>query len=97
MRRRDVWTDPLRSFVVTLGWILGKPFALYFDPLVTIVLALSGESSRYRHDYIVHSLHFYVVATVNYVVQDGKSNWLEGIILICAYRPSLTRYSCLAL
>ena len=45
---------PLRSFVVTLGWVLGKPFELYFDPLVTIVLALSGESSRYRHDYIIH-------------------------------------------
>ena len=24
-----------------------------------------------------------VVLTVNYVVQDGKSNWLEGMILMC--------------
>ena len=44
---------PLRSLIVTLGWILGKPFALYFDPLVTIVLALSGEFSRCHHVYIV--------------------------------------------
>jgi Ca2+/H+ antiporter len=28
-----------------------------------------------------------VVLTVNYVVQDGKSNWLEGMILMCAYTP----------
>jgi hypothetical protein len=26
---------------------------------------------------------FFSVLTVNYVVQDGKSNWLEGMILIC--------------
>ena len=28
---------------------------------------------------------FFAVLTVNYVVQDGKSNWLEGMILICLY------------
>ncbi|KAN0103667.1 Sodium/calcium exchanger domain containing protein [Russula decolorans] len=53
-------------FVVILGWILGKPLTLLFDPLESIVLFLS-------------------VLTVNYVVQDGKSNWLEGMILICLY------------
>ena len=26
---------------------------------------------------------FFSVLTVNYVVQDGKSNWLEGMVLIC--------------
>ena len=25
------------------------------------------------------------VLTVNYVVQDGKSNWLEGLILMCKH------------
>jgi Ca2+/H+ antiporter len=25
---------------------------------------------------------FWLVLTVNYVVQDGKSNWLEGMILM---------------
>ena len=28
----------------------------------------------------LHSVH-----TMGYVVADGKSNWLEGVILICAY------------
>jgi hypothetical protein len=28
---------------------------------------------------------FFSVLTVNYVVQDGKSNWLEGMILMCLY------------
>ncbi|KAF8557438.1 Calcium/proton exchanger [Imleria badia] len=53
-------------FIVTLGWILGKPLTLLFDPLQSIVLFLS-------------------VITVNYTVQDGKSNWLEGMILMCLY------------
>ena len=30
---------------------------------------------------------FLSVLTVNYVVQDGKSNWLEGMILICLCVP----------
>jgi len=49
---------------VTLGWILGKPLTLLFDPYESVALFLS-------------------VLTVNYVVQDGKSNWLEGFILMC--------------
>ena len=27
----------------------------------------------------------FIVITVNYVVADGQSNWLEGMILICLY------------
>ncbi|KAN0120701.1 calcium/proton exchanger [Russula decolorans] len=53
-------------FTVILGWILGKPLTLLFDPFESIVL-------------------FLAVLTVNYVVQDGKSNWLEGMILMCLY------------
>jgi len=53
-------------FIVILGWILGHPMTLLFDPFESIVLFLS-------------------VLTVNYVVQDGKSNWLEGMILMCLY------------
>jgi len=53
-------------FIVVLGWILGKPMSLLFDPYESIALFLS-------------------VLTVNYVVQDGKSNWLEGMILMCLY------------
>ncbi|TFK40301.1 Sodium/calcium exchanger protein-domain-containing protein [Crucibulum laeve] len=53
-------------FIVVLGWILGKPLTLLFDPYESIALFLS-------------------VLTVNYVVQDGKSNWLEGFILMCLY------------
>ncbi|KAK7690798.1 hypothetical protein QCA50_005898 [Cerrena zonata] len=53
-------------FIVTLGWIIGKPLTLLFDPFESIVM-------------------FFSVLVVNYVVQDGKSNWLEGMILMCLY------------
>ncbi|KIP05016.1 hypothetical protein PHLGIDRAFT_36633 [Phlebiopsis gigantea 11061_1 CR5-6] len=53
-------------FVVVLGWIIGKPLTLLFDPYESIVLFLS-------------------VLVVNYTVADGKSNWLEGMILMCLY------------
>ncbi|KAA1467467.1 calcium/proton exchanger [Dentipellis sp. KUC8613] len=53
-------------FIVTLGWMMGKPLTLLFDPFESIVL-------------------FLAVLTVNYVTQDGKSNWLEGMILMCLY------------
>ena len=56
----------LVSFIVTLGWIIGKPLTLLFDPFESIVM-------------------FLAVIVVNYTVQDGKSNWLEGMILMCLY------------
>jgi len=53
-------------FLIILGWILGKPLTLLFDPFESVVL-------------------FLAVLTVNHVVQDGKSNWLDGMILMCLY------------
>lgn len=53
-------------FTIILGWIIGRPITMLFDPFESIVL-------------------FLTILTVNYVVQDGKSNWLEGMILICLY------------
>ncbi|KAI0075242.1 calcium/proton exchanger [Panus rudis PR-1116 ss-1] len=52
--------------IVVLGWIIGKPMTLLFDPFESIVM-------------------FFAVIVVNYTVQDGKSNWLEGMILMCLY------------
>ncbi|KAF9065581.1 hypothetical protein BDP27DRAFT_1450129 [Rhodocollybia butyracea] len=52
--------------MVTVGWAMGKPLALLFDPFESLVLYIS-------------------VQTMTHVVADGKSNWLEGAILICLY------------
>ncbi|TFY83290.1 hypothetical protein EWM64_g720 [Hericium alpestre] len=53
-------------FMIILGWIMGKPLAMLFDPFESVVLYIS-------------------VNVMGYVVADGKSNWLEGAILICLY------------
>jgi Ca2+:H+ antiporter len=53
-------------FIVILGWMIGRPITMLFDPLECIAL-------------------FFSVLVVNYVVQNGRSNWLEGMILICSY------------
>ncbi|KAI6038769.1 calcium/proton exchanger [Pisolithus marmoratus] len=52
--------------IITLGWILGKPLTLMFNPLESIVM-------------------FLTVLTVNYVIQDGRSNWLKGMVLMSLY------------
>jgi len=36
---------------------------------------------------------FVPVLTVNYVVQDGKSNWLEGFILMGMFRTPILLWS----
>jgi len=53
-------------FIITIGWIMGRPLTLLFDPYESVSL-------------------FLAVLTVNYAVQDGTSNWLEGMILMCLY------------
>lgn len=50
----------------------------------------------YWKSQMLHSLQlmrplFLLVLTVNYVIQDGKSNWLKGFILICLYSNTLSR------
>jgi hypothetical protein len=46
----------------------------------------SVSSSLVRYLFPSHPIisdFLLTVLTVNYVVQDGKSNWLEGMILMC--------------
>ncbi|KAJ7773846.1 Sodium/calcium exchanger protein-domain-containing protein [Mycena metata] len=52
--------------IIVIGWGIGKPMTLLFDPFEAACL-------------------FIAVVTVNYAVQDGKSNWLEGAILMSLY------------
>jgi hypothetical protein len=80
---------PFRSFIVILGWIMGKPLTLLFDPFESIVLFLSGETfTCYRCNPTPMSADsvFWLVLTVNHLVRGGKSNWLKGMILICTHK-----------
>lgn len=70
--------------IVTLGWILDKPLTLLFDLYKSIALFLAGGSTPVH---VVQGLmsEVHPVLTVSYVVQDGRSNWLEGMVLLCAH------------
>lgn len=53
-------------FLVILGWIIGQPMSLYFQPFETVILFVS-------------------VLVTNYLISDGKSNYLEGAMLLGLY------------
>ena len=60
---------------MTLGWILGKPLSLLFDPFESIVLFLSSALDVQLTDVCVADpmlTSLPAVLVVNYVVQDGK-------------------------
>lgn len=82
--------------MVTLGWIIGRPLGLLFDPFESVVSVVSPMihmklscllGALHRWSVIFSSISCrkserWLVQTMSYVVADGKSNWLEGIILI---------------
>ncbi|THU82837.1 calcium/proton exchanger [Dendrothele bispora CBS 962.96] len=51
---------------IILGWAIGHPLTLFFDPLQTIILLVS-------------------IILVSFIVQDGKSNWMEGVLLFALF------------
>jgi Ca2+:H+ antiporter len=56
---------------------------MLFDPLESVVLFFAGMLLFILYS---HSLTQYAsVLVTNYVVADGKSNWLEGAILFFLY------------
>ena len=94
----------LPRFMVILGWIFDKPLPLLFDPFESIVRyqgpLMLLQYSQYTHRFCIFLVgftlyvscgiaHCTLVHVMSYVVGDGKSNWLEGVILICLF-PILT-------
>ena len=76
---------------------MNKPLTLLFDPYESVALFLSGNEFFIL---LMHGLWLTnilsPVLTVNYVVQDGKSNWLEGFVLMCmtSYIPMIAYDLC---
>ncbi|KAF8193251.1 Sodium/calcium exchanger protein-domain-containing protein [Mycena galopus ATCC 62051] len=59
--------------------------ALFVIPLIILIAWGMGKPLTLLFDPYEAICLFLAVLTVNYVVQDGKSNWLEGMILMCLY------------
>jgi Ca2+:H+ antiporter len=52
--------------LVLVGWVLGKPMDLNFNPFELVAVAVA-------------------VLIANSISSDGRSNWLEGTLLLAAY------------
>ncbi|KAJ7034989.1 Calcium/proton exchanger [Mycena alexandri] len=75
------------KLTLSLGVAVGSSIqiALFVIPFIVTLAWILGKPLTLLFDpYEAISL-FLAVITVNYVVQDGKSNWLEGMILMCLY------------
>jgi len=60
--------------------------ALFLIPLLVIIGWIMGEPCMsLSYDGFQVAVLFIAVLLVNYLIIDGRSNWLEGKLLICLY------------
>lgn len=67
----------ITPLMVLIGWACGADMTLFFNTFETAILfitVLYAQSNTYVDNRIV-----------NYLIQDGKSNYLEGGLLIAVY------------
>jgi len=75
------------KLTLSLGVAVGSSIqiALFVIPFIVTLAWIIGKPLTLLFDPFESIVMFLSVLTVNYVVQDGKSNWLEGMILMCLY------------
>lgn len=75
------------KLTLSLGVAVGSSIqiALFVIPFIVTLAWIMGKNLTLLFDPLESIVLFLSVITVNYVVQDGKSNWLEGMILMCLY------------
>jgi Ca2+:H+ antiporter len=75
------------KITLSLGVAVGSSIqiALFVIPFMVTLAWIMGKQLTLLFDPLESIVLFLSVLTVNYVVQDGKSNWLEGMILMCLY------------
>ncbi|KAF9652089.1 calcium/proton exchanger [Thelephora ganbajun] len=71
------------SLVATVGSSI--QISLSVIPFINILGWIIDRPITMLFDPFVAVVLFFSVLTVNYAVQDGRSNWLKGMILICLY------------
>lgn len=75
------------KLTLSLGVAVGSSIqiALFVIPFIVTLAWIMGKPLTLLFDPLESIVLFLSVLTVNYVVQDGKSNWLEGMVLMCLY------------
>lgn len=59
--------------------------AVFLIPFIVVVAWIAGKPLTLLFDPFESVTLFFAVLTVSYCVQDGKSNWLEGMVLMNVY------------
>ena len=72
-------------FLVILGWIMNRPMTLHFETFETVVFFLSVLITSYVIAVSLASTHEQRVRGKLTIGQDGKSNYLEGAMLLGMY------------
>lgn len=73
---------------LAIGVAIGSSMqvALLLIPLLVIIgWGLGNDCMNLDFDGFQVAVMFVAVLLVNYLTQDGRSNWIEGMILICLY------------
>ncbi|KAL1920886.1 uncharacterized protein VTP21DRAFT_11521 [Calcarisporiella thermophila] len=72
---------------LTIGIALGSSLqiALFATPLMVVIGWIIGQPMTLCFDIYSTCVLFISVLVVNYLINDGKSNWLEGAQLMVAY------------
>jgi len=72
---------------LSIGVAVGSSIqiALLVIPFMVVLSWIIGKPLTLLFDPFEAVVLFLTVITVNYVVADGQSNWLEGMILMCLY------------
>ncbi|KAI5892071.1 calcium/proton exchanger [Schizophyllum commune H4-8] len=75
------------KLTLSMGVAMGSSIqiALFVIPFIVTLAWIMGKPLTLLFDPYQSIVMFLSVLVVNYVVQDGKSNWLEGFILMCLY------------
>ncbi|KAG1750398.1 calcium proton exchanger [Suillus paluster] len=75
------------KITLSLGVAVGSSIqiALFVIPFIVTLGWIMNKPLTLLFDPLESVVLFLSVLTVNYVVQDGRSNWLEGMILMCLY------------
>jgi Ca2+:H+ antiporter len=72
---------------LSIGVAVGSSIqiALFVIPFITVLGWIMGRNLTLLFDPFESIILFLSVMTVTYVIQDGRSNWLEGMVLIMLY------------
>ncbi|THH30281.1 hypothetical protein EUX98_g3903 [Antrodiella citrinella] len=75
------------KLTLSLGVAVGSSIqiALFVIPLIVTLAWMMGKPLTMLFDPLESLSLFFAVLVVNYTTQDGKSNWLEGTLLMCLY------------